>query len=92
MLCTVDKKWKKISNSTSVYFWVVGFFFKILCIFYLVIGIALCLHCCLQIFSNCGEWGILFLAVHGPLLRWLLLLQSTGSRCVGFSNCSMWAQ
>ena len=28
----------------------------------------------------------------GCSLRWLLLLQSTGSRHVGFSSCSMWAQ
>ena len=28
----------------------------------------------------------------GFSLRWLLLLQSTGSRLVGFSSCSTWAQ
>ena len=28
----------------------------------------------------------------GFSLRWLLLLRSTGSRHVGFSSCSMWAQ
>ena len=28
----------------------------------------------------------------GFSLWWLLLLRSTGSRYVGFSNCSMWAQ
>ena len=28
----------------------------------------------------------------GFSLRWLLLLWSTGSRCVGFSSCSTWAQ
>ena len=28
----------------------------------------------------------------GFSLQWLLLLQSTGSRCVGFSSCSTWAQ
>ena len=28
----------------------------------------------------------------GFLLWWLLLLWSTGSRCVGFSSCGMWAQ
>ena len=27
----------------------------------------------------------------GFSLRWLLLLQSTGSRHVGFSSCGMWA-
>ena len=28
----------------------------------------------------------------GFSLQWLLLLQSTGSRHVGFSSCGMWAQ
>ena len=28
----------------------------------------------------------------GFALRWLLLLQSTGSRCAGFSSCGTWAQ
>ena len=28
----------------------------------------------------------------GFSLWWLLLLWSTGSRCVGFSSCGMWAQ
>ena len=28
----------------------------------------------------------------GFSLWWLLLLQSTGSRCTGFSSCGMWAQ
>ena len=28
----------------------------------------------------------------GFSLRWLLLLWSTGSRCVGFSTCGTWAQ
>ena len=27
----------------------------------------------------------------GFSLRWLLLLQSTGSRCEGFSSCGSWA-
>ena len=27
----------------------------------------------------------------GFSLRWLLLLWSTGSRCVGFSSCGLWA-
>ena len=28
---------------------------------------ALGLHCCTQAFSSCGEWGLLFVAVHGLL-------------------------
>ena len=45
------------------------------------------LRCCVQAFSSCSEWGLLFVAVRGLLMRWLLLLQSTGSRCMGFSSC-----
>ena len=26
------------------------------------------LRCCAQAFSSCGEWGLLFLAVHGLLI------------------------
>ena len=29
---------------------------------------ALHLHCCTQAFSNCGEQGLLFVAVHGLLI------------------------
>ena len=32
-------------------------------------------------FSNCGQWGLIFIA--GFSLRWLLLLQSRGSRASG---------
>ena len=39
----------------------------------------LCLCCCVQAFSSCSE-------------RWLLSLQSTGSRRTGFSSCGAWAQ
>ena len=43
------------------------------------------------LFSSCGEWGLLFIVVCGLLIGWLLLLQSTGSRRVGFSSCGRWA-
>ena len=29
---------------------------------------ALGLRCCAQAFSSCGEWGLLFVAVHGLLI------------------------
>ena len=53
---------------------------------------ALGLHRCMQAFSSCGEQGLLFVAVRGLItagfsLRWLLLLQSMGSRCASFSSC-----
>ena len=47
------------------------------------------LHCCAWAFSSCCDWGLLFNA--GFLLRWLLLLQSTGSRLIGFRICESWA-
>ena len=44
-------------------------------------------------FSRSGEGGgYCLLPCVGFSLQWLLLLQSTGSRHVGFSSCSMWAQ
>ena len=41
-------------------------FIYLLCIylFLAVFG----LHCCAQAFSSCGEWGLLFIAVHGLLI------------------------
>ena len=47
---------------------------------------------CTWAFSSCSEWGLLFNAMHGLLMWWLLLLRSMGSTCTDFSSCSMWAQ
>ena len=27
----------------------------------------LCFHCCIQVFSSCGKWGLLFIVVCGLL-------------------------
>ena len=40
------------------------------------------LRFCARAFSSCGKWGLLFIAVRGPLSR-PLLLRSTGSRRAG---------
>ena len=42
--------------------------------------VVLDLRCCVRAFFSCGEWGLLY-------LWWILLLQSIGSRCVGFGSC-----
>ena len=34
---------------------------------------ALGLSCCVQAFSSCVKWGLLFVVVHGLSLQWLLL-------------------
>ena len=36
-------------------------------IFFVVVVVVLDLHSCMQVFSSCGEWGLLFLAVCGLL-------------------------
>ena len=35
--------------------------------FYFIYLAALGLHCCMESFSSCGEWGLLFVVVHGLL-------------------------
>ena len=49
------------------------------------------LHCFVWPFSLCGEWGYSSLQCPGFSLKWFLLLQSTGSRHMGVSSCSMQA-
>ena len=63
-------------------------FIKIIDLFLAILG----LHCCAsfslaavsrELLSSCGYLG--------SSLRWLLLLQSLGPRCNGFSSCGTWA-
>ena len=44
-----------------------------------------------RLVSSCGEQRLLFIAVQGFSLQWLLSLQSTGSRYTRFSSCGSWA-
>ena len=41
-------------------------FFKNLFIYLFLAALGLC--CCARAFSSCGEWGLLFVAVHGLLI------------------------
>ena len=52
---------------------------------------ALGLRCCTQAFFSCVERGYFSLRCEGFSLRWLLLLQNTGSRCTGLSSRGTWA-
>ena len=68
-------------------------FFKNKFIYLIYLSLAaLGLRCCAWAFSSCAEWGLLFVVVHVFSLQWLLLLQSMGSRCVGFIRCGTQAQ
>ena len=55
-------------------------------IFFPVYLLAALSLCCTWASSACGDWGQLTVAVCG--LRWLLLLESIGSRRAGFSSRS----
>ena len=94
-------------NYHPLRFYLFTFFFRILCLFiYFLNGFFL--PSFLPFFlSSWLRWvsvaarGLSLVAVSGGYsllwctafsLRWLLLLQSTGSRRAGFSSCGMWAQ
>ena len=65
---TVDISWF-LQNS------ILCTFLKILINLFLA---ALGLHCCAQAFSSCGEWGLLFIAVHGFLIAVASLVAEHG--------------
>ena len=63
-------------------------FYCILLYFLTLFLAALGLCCCMWAFSSCSKVGdYSSLRCTGFSLHWLLLLQSTGSRCIGFSSC-----
>ena len=43
-------------------------YFVLFCLFVCLYLAVLDLHCCMQAFSSCREWGLLFIAVHGLLV------------------------
>ena len=49
------------------------------------------LQCCVGAFCLCGKCGLISLRCLDFSLRWRLLLQKMGSRCMSFRGCSMWA-
>ena len=78
-----------LSCRCFIYFFFLFFFlqFVAFCFIYFLFLAALGLFCCTRAFSSCSEQGYSSLQCAGVSLRWLLLLQSTGSRCTGFSSC-----
>ena len=62
LCCAVISFWNPLFFSMVLPFWgFFGFFF----FFFMAV---LCLLCCVQAFSSCSKWGLLFVAV-----RWLLI-------------------
>ena len=68
----------------------ISFFFKIFIYFYF--WLPWVFVAVRRLFSSCGERGLLFVVVPGLLIGCLLLLQSMGSRHMGFSSCGIRAQ
>ena len=50
------------------------FFFKFIYLFLAALG----LRCCTRAFSSCGEWGLLFVVVHGLLIAVASLVAEHG--------------
>ena len=73
------------SRSNSFFFFLIN-----LLLFLFLAALGLC--CCVRAFSSCGERGYSSQWCAGFLLWWLLLLQSMGSRRLGFSSCGTWAK
>ena len=57
-----------VQQSDSVYIYINYFIFFSITGFSFFSSAALGLHCCVQAFSNCSEWGLLFVVVHGFLI------------------------
>ena len=53
------------------------FFFNIFIFTYLFLA-ALGLRCCVQAFSSCDKWGLLFIVVHGLLITVASLVAEHG--------------
>ena len=48
---------------------------------------ALGLHCCVRAFCSCGEWGLLFVGVHGLLITEASLVAECGLQACRLSSC-----
>ena len=66
----------------------VFFFFNYLTYSFFML-VVLGLYRCMRAFSSCREQGLLLVTLCRLLIAWLLLLQSTGYRCTGFSTCRL---
>ena len=53
-------------RKTNDQFLIFLFLINLLFIYLFLAALGLC--CCVQVFSSCGEWGLLFVVVHGLLI------------------------
>ena len=84
-MISAQLRWKKhliFLNKFTYLFIYLSIYFCLCWVFVAVCGLSLV----------AASGGYSSLPCAGFSLSWLLLLQSTGSRHVGFSSCGMWAQ
>ena len=82
-----------LSNTSLMWF----FFLNIYLFIYLIL-VTLGLRCCTWAFSSCGDWGLVFVVVHGLLIA---VASHCGSQALGawasivvaygLSSCGSWA-
>ena len=53
-------------------------FNKFIYYLFILLLVALGLHCCTQAFSSCSEWGLLFVVVRGLLIAVASLVEEHG--------------
>ena len=70
------------------FFFFLIFIYYLLCLFLAVSG----LRFCVRAFSSCGEWGPLFIAVHGPLTIAASLVVEQRLQRLRLSSCGSRAQ
>ena len=80
----------QLPSDTYVFFFLIFksdqlFLKKIIYLIYLVLA-ALGLRCCAWAFSSCGEWGLLFIAVHGLLIAVASLVAEHGLQACGLQQ------
>ena len=63
MVC-LGRRWRSSAKLAPVTTFLKIFIYLFIYLFLAALG----LRCCVQVFSSCGEWGLLFVAVHGLLI------------------------
>ena len=63
------------------------FIYLFVCLFMAALG----LHCCVQAFSSCSEWGLFFVAVRGLLIAVASLVVEHRLQARRLSSCASWA-
>ena len=76
-------------DQESVFIYFIHLFVHLIGVYFFMLTYFVCAGSLAWAFSSYPEWSPLFVAMYGLLIVVVLLLQGTGSRCVGFGSCSL---